>query len=234
MSWANKVRKALGSASVRNGIAMMFVEAMANHIDQSQGRGSNGGSVPHKPLKPMFGQHWTRKPVAGESVVQTRDEVVVVYKKPTKAAKKRARGQHIPVTRIEKTITEYLVRSPSYRNGGHPLRNTGKMERSLNAKGANNSTGMQITLRGVKYALFQDQGFTTNKPNYIPISAKGARGHGTGMNPRKEGLRKGKDYMMAWGGVTVPARPFLLPTKREIQDIGKSIAMSLKIILKGK
>jgi phage gpG-like protein len=107
------------------------------------------------------------------------------------------------------------------------------MERSLNAKGSSSGSGMTITLRGVKYALFQDRGFTTSKPNYIPISPKGARGHGTGMNPRKEGLRKGKDYMMAWGGVTVPARPFLLPTKREIQDIGRSIAMSLKNILKG-
>lgn len=234
MSWAGKVRKALRSAEVRNGIALMFVEAMTNHIDRSEGRGTNGGVVPHKPLKPMFGQHWTRKPVSGESVVQTREEVVVVYKKPTKVAKQRARGQHIPVTRIEKTITEYLVRSPSYRNGGHPLRNTGKLERSLNAKGTTISTGMMITLRGVKYALFQDRGFTTTKPNYIPISLKGARGHGTGMNPRKEGLRKGKDYMMAWGGVTVPARPFLLPTQREIKDIGRSIAMSLKNILKGK
>jgi phage gpG-like protein len=227
------VRKALGNASVRNGIAMMFVEAMANHIDRNEGRGTNGSEVKHKPLKPMFGQHWTRKPVSGESVMQTRDEVVVVYKKPTKAAKQRARGQHIPVTRTEKTVTEYLVRSPSYRNGGQPLRNTGKMERSLNAKGSSSGSGMTITLRGVKYALFQDRGFTTSKPNYIPISPKGVRGHGTGMNPRKEGLRKGKDYMMAWGGVTVPARPFLLPTKREIQDIGRSIAMSLKNILKG-
>ena len=234
MSWAGKVHKALSSAQVRNGIAILFVEAMANHIDRSEGRGTNGGPVQHKPLKPMFGQHWTRKPVAGESVVQTREEVVVVYKKPTKVAKQRARGQHVPVTRIEKTVKEYLVRSPSYRNGGHPLRNTGDMERSLNAKGTTKSTGMMITLRGVKYALFQDRGFTTKKANYIPISEKGVRGHGKGMNPRKEGLRKGKDYMMAWNGVTVPARPFLLPTKQEIKDIGRSIAMSLKNILKGK
>jgi hypothetical protein len=39
---------------------------------------------------------------------------------------------------------------------------------------------------------------------------------------------------MAWGGVTVPSRPFLLPTRNDMRDIGKSIYMSLKKLLKGR
>lgn len=211
-AWGNKIRKALTDPRVPNGIAQVVAAAMKDHIDESRGRGKNGGDVPHAPLKPLFGSYWTRKPKQGEVVVQTR----------TTVSGKR-------------TVTEYLVRSPGYRNGGHPLRDTGQMYRELTATGRTpHAHGIKITLRGPAHALYQDRGFSTNKPNYIPLTKKGKRGHGTGQNPMAEGLIRGKDFTMAWGGVTVPSRPFLLPTRNDMRDIGKSIYMSLKKLLKGR
>jgi hypothetical protein len=54
------------------------------------------------------------------------------------------------------------------------------------------------------------------------------------MNPIKEGLVRGKDFSMAWRGVTVPSRPFILPTRDDLQRMGKDIYLGLKSILKGK
>jgi hypothetical protein len=34
--------------------------------------------------------------------------------------------------------------------------------------------------------------------------------------------------------VTVPARPFILPTSDDLKMMGRSIYMSLKVLLKGK
>ena len=39
---------------------------------------------------------------------------------------------------------------------------------------------------------------------------------------------------MAWKGVTVPARPFILPTRDDLRTLGVSIYLGLKILLKGK
>jgi hypothetical protein len=106
---------------------------------------------------------------------------------------------------------------------------------ALNAVGSRAGRNkLRVTLRGPMYALYQDRGFSTSGPNYIPLTFKGKRKHGTGNNPNNEGLIRGKDYTMAWNGVTVPARPFLLPTRTEMRGIGKSIYMSLKSILKGR
>lgn len=210
--WGDKVRRALTDPRVPNGIAQVVAAAMKDHIDENRGRGKDGKDVAHEPIKPLFGSYWTRKPKANEIVVKSR----------TTVSGKR-------------TVTEYLVQSPGYRNGGQPLRDTGQMYRELSAKGrVTHRHGMKISLQGPIYALFQDRGFKTKKPNYIPLTKKGKRGHGTGQNPNAEGLIRGKDFTMAWGGVTVPSRPFLMPTRGDMTTIGKSIYMSLKKLLKGR
>jgi hypothetical protein len=66
------------------------------------------------------------------------------------------------------------------------------------------------------------------------LTRKGKRSHATGNNPTKEGLVRGKDFVMAWQGVTVPKRPFMIPTNDEWGEIGKSIRLGLARILKGR
>lgn len=182
---SRKIAAALRQPAVLDGIAQLFVRKMRKHIDDNYGRGQNGESVAHKPLKDIFG--WYKgKQVAG------------------------------------------------YRNGGQPLRNTGEMYRHLQATGSRTARGLSVTLVGPKYALYQDRGFKTSKPNFIPLSRSATSKHATGADPNTEGLVRGRDYFMARRGVTVPSRPFLLPTRDEMREVGISIFMSLKSILKGK
>lgn len=187
------------------GVAQIVAGVMKDHIDDSYGRGAGGGAEAHKPLKNLFGEFWTFKKVAGGQVIRTR-----------KVGKR----------------TEYLMRVPSYRNGGHPLRDTGFLYGNLGATGKATSTGLRITLRGPKYGLYQDRGIRTRKANFIPLTLNAKRKHGTGNDPGKEGLAEGRDYLMARRGVTVPARPFLLPTRDEMKEVGKSIYLGLRSILK--
>jgi phage gpG-like protein len=132
------------------------------------------------------------------------------------------------------TVTEYLVTGESYRAGGKPLRDTGQMMREMNAKGQAGGNGVSIILYGPLHAIFHELGFETSGPNYIPLTRKGKRSHATGNNPTKEGLVRGKDFVMAWQGVTVPKRPFMIPTNDEWGEIGKSIRLGLARILKGR
>lgn len=178
---------------------------MKDHIDESQGRGASGIAVPHKPLKSLTSEVWT-------------------FTKP--------RGAKVVTTRKVGNRTEYLIRVDGYRNGGHPLRDTGAMYGLLNAVGAASSDKIRITLRGPRHALYQDRGFTTRRTNFIPLTLAAKRGHGTGNDPRKEGFAEGRDYLLARRGVTVPSRPFLLPTRDEMREIGKSIYLGLRSILK--
>lgn len=211
--WADLVRKALDDPSVRTGIAQKFVYLMREHIDESYGRGISGQRVSHLPLKPLFGREWKRTAKLGQNVLFTRQ-----------------RGKR-------KKRTEYLVEVPSYRNGGHPLRNTSFMWQHVGATAATTGEGYQVTLSGPKYALYQDRGFKTQGPNFIPLTKKGAR-HKPGRKPSEEGLKSGKDYFVTGSrkhprGVTVPARPFLLPTREDMGMIGRSIYLSLRSVLKG-
>ena len=224
MNWNKRVARALNERAVRQGIAQIFVDIMTGHIDQNVGRAKGGGAVKHAPLKEMRGSTWVNSPRDGDVVTATRTVQVPVRRKV-----KGSNGYEIKYVDRK----QYRVSNPSYRNGGQPLRNTGKMERSLSANGSRVPSGLRVTLRGVKYALYQDRGFKTSGPNYIPLSMRGVRRHGTGRNPNAEGLKAGQDYMMAWKGVTVPSRPFLLPTKSEMSLIGRSIMLSLRSILKG-
>lgn len=205
MNWSERVRRALRDPSVAAGVAQIFVAAMKDHIDDSYGRGSGGKKEAHKPLKPLHGEYWTSKPGKGETVVRSR---------------------------VVGNRTEWLVRVPSYRNGGHPLRDTGFLYGNLGASGRATGTGLRITLRGPKYGLYQDRGLQTRRTNFIPLSLNAKRSHGTGNNPALEGLAPGKDYLLARRGVKVPARPFLLPTREEMTGVGKSIYLGLRSILK--
>jgi phage gpG-like protein len=99
----------------------------------------------------------------------------------------------------------------SYRNGGQPLRNTGHLKQSFTTKilkrGSLNIECLVVS--PLPYALYQQNGLTTHGPNFIPLNRKAARTHVNGANPRTEGLIQGKDYIMAWKGVTVVARPIV-------------------------
>jgi hypothetical protein len=214
LTWAQTVRKTLKMPPIANGIAQVAVEWMSDHIQNSQGRGAGGKTVAHLPLKNVTSVFkTTTKPRKG--VFSTRYQTVTVDGK----------------TKVRKL---YLVQQSGYRNGGHPLRDTGDLFRSLHADGITVGETIRIKMGGNKYGLYQDRGFKTKGPNYIPLTMKGKRGHGTGNNPNKENLSRGKDFMMAWKGVTVPARPFILPTRDDLRTLGVSIYLGLKILLKGK
>lgn len=120
-----------------------------------------------------------------------------------------------------------------YRNGGEPLRDTGHLMRSLYAKAATSGDGFEVSVGGAMYGAYQNAGFETTGPNFIPLTRKGARGYrgGTALVPGK--LVKGKDYLIAWNGVTVPSRNFVNPTPDDIHQIGRSIAIGLRATIEG-
>lgn len=117
---------------------------------------------------------------------------------------------------------------PWYRNSGKPLVGTGALARSLDSRVVPSPGGLTIELWGLPYGGYHDSGFSTNGPNYIPLTRKGSRGHATGANPSKEGLRRGWDYLLAMDGVTVPARPFLAPDSDDLDDLAATVCAVLK------
>lgn len=212
-AWSRRVADALRRQEVVTGIAQVATAWMEEHINSSHGRGPDGSATPFAPLKTLESKFWVRgKPRGGHSGVRTR----FVYEKG----------------KVRK-VKEYMVVATGYRNGGQPLRDTGRLAGSLHARGSVRGGKLVLTMRGLKYGIYHDRGFKTSGPNYIPMSMKGKRGHGTGNNPHTEGLKHGKDYLMAWRGVTVPARPFILPTTEDLDTLGKSIYLGLKAVLKG-
>jgi len=212
--WSQQVREALRNPSVLAGVAQVATAWMEEHIANNEGRGKSGNAVRHKPLKKMKAEYWTfNKPKGARAKSHIKVGVIVNGK-----------------TRQRKF---YLVERKGFRTGGQPLRDTGKLAASLGARAEANGTNIRLTMQGRKYGLYQDRGFTTKGPNYIPLTMRGRRGHGTGNNPNREGLEYGNDYIMAWGGVTVPARPFILPTREDLRVFGTSIYLGLKAVLKG-
>jgi hypothetical protein len=213
VNWGRIVRKALERPEVLQGIAQVAGSYPKDHIRENIGRSASGGVEAHKPLKNISGEYWARSLPKGAKASATRTVAVT-----------NAKGK----TRF---VREWLIRGESYRNGGQPLRNTGNMLREMGATATYRGGKIRVRMLGPKYALFQDKGFTTRGPNYIPLTRKGVRGHGTGQNPEAEGLTRGRDFKMAWKGVTVPARPFILPTSDDVVDMGKSIFRALRRIL---
>ena len=109
------------------------------------------------------------------------------------------------------TKTGRKVVTPSYRNNGQPLRNTSVLKESFFSRIRKISGDKIITEIGtpLAYAIGQQLGMKTKGPNFIPLNRKAVRTHAKGMNPKDEGLVLGKDYIMAWKGVNVPARPMI-------------------------
>lgn len=215
--WMKMVRAALDDPKVRAGIGQIATSWMVEHIERNEGRGRAGGIVNHAPLKPVYGERWVTSRPRGGAFVRSRKVTSIVNGKL-------------------RTRTEYLVRQEGFRTAtsGQPLRDTGYLVGNLSAEGAKRGKGLSIVLRGPRYGLYQDRGFSTKGPNYIPLTMKGRRGHSTGANPNAEGLVRGRDFKMAWKGVTVPSRPFLLPTRPDLRMLGRSVYMSLRAILKGR
>ena len=222
-TWSRRVAAALRNTRIRQGIAQLAVAWMENHINENRGQprqgalgasGAGPDGVAHRPLKPLFGRKWVRSmPKGGFTRSRT-----VTYTTPGGKVKQR---------------TEYMIETPGYRNGGQPLRDTGRLANSVNARGDRQTNGIRLVLRGLKYGLFQDMGFQTAGPNYIPLTKKGAR-YDSGKKARAAGMVPGQDFTGRKKGVTVPARPFLLPTRNDRRDIGVSIKLGLESILKGK
>ena len=222
-TWSRRVAAALRNTRIRQGIAQLAVAWMENHINENRGQprqgalsasGAGPDGVAHRPLKPLFGRKWVRaRPKGGFTRSRT-----VTYTTPGGKVKQR---------------TEYMIETPGYRNGGQPLRDTGRLANSVNARGDRQSNGIRLVLRGLKYGLFQDMGFQTAGPNYIPLTKKGAR-YDSGKKARAAGMVPGQDFTGRKKGVTVPTRPFLLPTRNDRRDIGVSIKLGLESILKGK
>jgi hypothetical protein len=213
--WRDKVKTALRNPRIVQGIAALAGAWMEEHIDRNYGRGPGGATVNHAPLKTVRGRSWRSSRPKDGSALAVRRTVV------DKDGKARIR-------------TVYLVEQTSFRAGGQPLVDTGKLVGSLGATGSSTGNKIQLTMHGRKYGLYQDRGFSTKGPNYIPLTMKGRRQHATGRNPNSEGLTRGRDFTMAWKGVTVPARPFILPTRDDLRRLGKDIYLGLRSILKGK
>jgi phage gpG-like protein len=232
--WPRTVREALRDPRVLRAISMAGVSWMSRHIDEGEGRGKDGSVVAYKPLKTMTGNYWTARPPKGVPISGTRTRTVRVMRK-----RKDKNGNTVEVQGT-KVVTEYRISQTSYRAGGQPLRDTGSLYRSLASDAARGGQNIVLTMRGNRYGLFHDRGFKTKGPiHFIPLTKRGRRGHGTGNDPEAEGLVRGKDYLLIGSkkrpkGVTVPSRPFILPTRQDLRDLGKSIAFGLRQILKGK
>lgn len=224
--WQRRVSKALASPEVQNGIAQAIAAMAKRHIATGTGRGPGGRQAILAPLQAVEGEYWTRrKPRAGVAPKETRRVKI--------SKTRKGPGGRLKV--VTEEVTEYLIAGESYRKGGQPLRDTGNLQRSIGARAAKvGPTKLEVTMSGALYGIFHELGFTTEGPNFIPLTRKGKRGHATGANPEKEGLQRGKDFTMAWGGVTVPKRPFLVPTGKEWEQIGRTIRLGLARVLKGR
>lgn len=235
--WPKTVREALKDPRVLNGIAQVAVSWMSRHIDDGQGRGKNGAAVPYAPLKAMTSRYWTKSKPKNATVAGTRIRYRTVVR--------RHKGGLDPDQRVMdvqlRPYTEYQIVQTSYRAGGQPLRDTagsGGLYGSLDASASASSSQIKLKMHGNKYGLYHDRGFTTKGPvHFIPLTKKGRRGHAIGANPSTEGLVRGKDYMTIGSkkkpkGVTVPARPFILPLKEDVLDLGRSIYLGLRSILR--
>lgn len=88
---------------------------------------------------------------------------------------------------------------------------------------------VELVLRGPLLAAYHLEGFETEGPNFIPLTLAAKRRHKKGSDPATEGLIEGRDYVMAWNGVSVPSRRFFgLTDKRMHKELARGIAAALK------
>lgn len=120
-------------------------------------------------------------------------------------------------------------RGIGYRQGGEPLQDTGRLKQSLHTETIATGDGIRVSLRsGVSYAELHQHGGKTKGPNFIPLTLKARRTHRTGVDPKTEGLIEGEDYVMAWGGVTVPQRKIFNLPPENVRDIKRSIVRAIE------
>lgn len=232
--WPTSVRKALQDARVLAGISQVCKAWMQNHIRTNEGRAAGGATVPHAPLKAIAGRYWKSSKPKGVPIAATRKKFRMVE------VKRKMKDGSTKTIMVRRARTEYQVLQPSYRTGGQPLRDTTKLMTSLGANASASANQIGLVMQGAKYGIYQDRGFTTKGPiHYIPLTLKGNRQHARRANPETEGLVRGKDYMLLGSKkkpkrITVPARPFLMPTRTDMKDFGRSLYLGLRSVLKGK
>ncbi len=141
----------------------------------------------------------------------------------------------------EHTYPDLWNHPGSIRAGGQPLKdNQGRgpgrpgLYSALSGETELIRDTIVATLTAPLYGIYHQHGFKTKGPNYIPLTLKGRRDHTPGRNPADEGLEpwddetKTGDYLMAWGGVTVPQRKiFNLPPENR-EDILTTIRLGIK------
>jgi len=181
---ADRIREALKSPAVVDGLAYLTVEQRRRHIRDGEGRDGQ-----FEPIKPLEGR-W-----------------------------KDSRGR--------------WHTKQGYRNGGKPLRDTGWLMNSQGADGSVQGESIVLTLKGAHYGAYQNAGFTTKGPNFIPLTRKAARAGSAGAAGAAGGFR-GRDFIIARRGVTVPARNFIEPTSADFHAFGRNIYTGLRLALKGR
>lgn len=97
------------------------------------------------------------------------------------------------------------------------LKRTKALYKSIRARVRKTGSGWELVISGEDYGIYQDRGFSTTGPNFVPLTPLGAR---------RKGIR-GRDFFIAKNGVTVPSRAFLEPTKESVDAISKLVAQDV-------
>jgi phage gpG-like protein len=140
--------------------------------------------------------------------------------KKARSSVKRARNR-LRISREEGTL-----KNTSYRRGGEPLRDKGSLAASVSSRVTLTDKGATIGVGSPRpYARYHQDGFTTKGPNFIPLTLR-AKNKAKGVKPEEVGLVPGVDYIMAWGGVTVPARPFVRFTAQDKAEILETLRIA--------
>jgi hypothetical protein len=116
-----------------------------------------------------------------------------------------------------------------YRSGGQPLLDTRQtIYNQLNGEQRSTERAISLILRGPMIAMYHQTGFSTNGPNFIPLTTAARTLHVIGNDPKEEGLVEGEDYIMAWQGVTVPQRKIHNTPREDVNDLRDTIADALR------
>ena len=114
---------------------------------------------------------------------------------------------------IERTGRGQYVKTPSPFNHLPLLKKTKALYKSINARLVRaGHERVNIVVSGEFYGVYQDKGFTTTGPNYIPLTN------------RKINKQSGRDYFIAKNGVTVPSRAWIDLTPSDIVGLTGLVA----------
>jgi phage gpG-like protein len=135
----------------------------------------------------------------------------------------------------------------SYRAGGRPLRDDGRLYSSLANEYQPVRAGARWALTSpLRHAVYQHRGFQTRGPNFIPLTKKAKRNWTHNRRIRrvgkaagwpeikikeelaKHGLIEGETFIMAWGGVEVPARPIFNLPPEDRAEIRATVRRALR------